>query len=94
LGAPVMDMIMETIESVIAMHHGATIEEINDQLVISGLELGFLDILAKEYADLTPLLVQSLSSTTRRRPIIFIRIGSSNHEFLLNGAYAISSYPT
>lgn len=59
LGAPVMDVVMETIESVIAMHHGATLEQINDQLVISGLELGFLDILAKEYADLTPLLVQS-----------------------------------
>jgi 16S rRNA G966 N2-methylase RsmD len=59
LGAPVMDVVMETVESVIAMHHGATLEQINDQLVISGLELGFLDILAKEYADLTPLLVQS-----------------------------------
>jgi hypothetical protein len=59
LGAPVMDVVMETIESVIAMHHGATLEQINDELVIRGLELGFLDILAKEYADLTPLLMQS-----------------------------------
>lgn len=59
LGAPVMDVIMETIESVIAMHHGATIEQINDELVIRGLELGFLDVLAKEYTDLTPLLMES-----------------------------------
>jgi hypothetical protein len=59
LGAPVMDVVMETIESVIAMYHGATLEQINDELVIRGLELGFLDILAKEYADLTPLLMQS-----------------------------------
>jgi 16S rRNA G966 N2-methylase RsmD len=59
LGAPVMDVIMETIESVIAMHSGATLEQINNELVISGLELGFLDILAKEYADLTPLLAES-----------------------------------
>src|ERR1700730_7875898 len=59
LGAPVMDVVLETIESVIAMHHGATLEQINDELVIRGLELGFLDILAKEYADLTPLLIQS-----------------------------------
>jgi 16S rRNA G966 N2-methylase RsmD len=59
LGAPVMDVVMETIESVIAMHHGATLEQINDELVIRGLELGFLDILAKEYADLTPLLMES-----------------------------------
>jgi hypothetical protein len=54
-----MDVVMETIESVIAMHHGATLEQINDELVIRGLELGFLDILAKEYADLTPLLTQT-----------------------------------
>ncbi len=59
LGAPVMDVVMETIESVIAMHQGATIEQVNNELVIRGLELGFLDILAKEYADLTPLLVES-----------------------------------
>lgn len=59
LGAPVMDMVMVTVESVIAMHHGATLEQINDELVIRGLELGFLDILYKEYADLTPLLLQS-----------------------------------
>lgn len=59
LGAPVMDVVMETIESVVAMHHGATLEQINDELVIRGLELGFLDILAKEYADLTPLLMQT-----------------------------------
>jgi len=59
LGAPVMDVVMETIESVIAMHHGATLEQINNELVIRGLELGFLDILAKEYTDLTPLLVES-----------------------------------
>jgi hypothetical protein len=59
LGAPVMDVVIETIESVIAMHHGATLEQVNDELVIRGLELGFLDILAKEYADLTPLLMES-----------------------------------
>ena len=64
LGAPVMDVVMETIESVIAMHHGATLEQINDELVIRGLELGFLDILAKEYADLTPLLVESFDFDT------------------------------
>jgi 16S rRNA G966 N2-methylase RsmD len=59
LGAPVMDVIMETIESVIALHHGATLEQINDDLVIRGLELGFLDILAREYSDLTPLLTDT-----------------------------------
>ncbi|WP_348269423.1 DNA methyltransferase [Edaphobacter paludis] len=59
LGAPIMDVVMETIESVIAMHHGATLEQINDELVIRGMELGFLDILAREYTDLTPLLMEA-----------------------------------
>jgi hypothetical protein len=59
LGAPIMSIIMESIESVIALHNGATLEQINDDLVVRGLELGFLDILAKEYSDLTPLLMQS-----------------------------------
>lgn len=59
LGAPIMDIILETIESVIAMYDGATLEQINEELVLRGLELGFLDVLAKEYADLTPLLIQS-----------------------------------
>jgi hypothetical protein len=61
LGAPIMDIIMETIESVIAQHHGATLEQINDELVIRGLELGFLDILAREYTDLTPLLMEAFA---------------------------------
>jgi hypothetical protein len=60
---------METVESVIAMHHGATLEQINDELVIRGLELGFLDILAKEYADLTPLLMQSFDFDTTHIPL-------------------------
>ncbi len=59
LGAPIMDIVLETIESVIAMYDGATLEQINDELVLRGLELGFLDVLAKEYSDLTPLLMQS-----------------------------------
>jgi hypothetical protein len=54
-----MDVVLETIEAVIALHQGATLEQINDELVIRGLELGFLDVLAEEYADLTPLLMQS-----------------------------------
>ncbi len=56
LGAPVSDMVINNIEAVIARNQGATLEEINDELVIRGLEMGFLDLLAKEYTDLTPLL--------------------------------------
>jgi DNA modification methylase len=56
LGSDIAGLVIETIEGVIAKHHGATLEEINDALVLQGLELGFLDILSKEYSDLTPIL--------------------------------------
>lgn len=56
LGAEIYDIIIETIESVIAENDGANLEMINDRLIMTGLELGFLDILSKEYKDLTPIL--------------------------------------
>ena len=57
LGIEIYDIIIETIESTIAEHNGATLEQINDNLITAGLELGFLDILSKEYRDLTPILL-------------------------------------
>ncbi len=59
LGTEVYEIIIETIESVIAENDGATLEQINDRLIMSGLELGFLDILSKEYKDLTPILTNN-----------------------------------
>ncbi|MDO9578540.1 MAG: DNA methyltransferase [Candidatus Cloacimonadales bacterium] len=56
LGAEIYEIIIETIESVIAENDGASLEQINDELILKGLELGFLDILSKEYKDLTPIL--------------------------------------
>lgn len=56
LGMDIVDIIEETIEGTIAENHGATIEQINDGLVIRGLELGFLHILSRQYQDLTPFL--------------------------------------
>ncbi len=56
LGAEIYELIIETIESVIAEYDGATLEQINDRLIMTGLELGFLDVLSKEYKDLTPIL--------------------------------------
>jgi hypothetical protein len=47
---------METIESVIAQYEGATLEQINDEIVMKGIEFGFLDILSSQYDDLTPIL--------------------------------------
>lgn len=58
LGMEIVDIIEETIEGTIAAHQGATLEQINDGLVIQGLELGFLHVLSQQYQDLTPLLRQ------------------------------------
>ncbi len=57
LGMKIGDIIFQTIEGIIAKHNGATLEQINDEIIIKGLELGFLDLLKKEYSDLTPLLL-------------------------------------
>ena len=58
LGMDIAEIVMQTIEGIIAKHHGATLEQINDELIIKGLELGFLDLLKKEYSDLTPILFE------------------------------------
>jgi 16S rRNA G966 N2-methylase RsmD len=57
LGMNIADIVIQTIEGIIAKYNGATLEQINDELIIKGLELGFLDLLKKEYTDLTPLLL-------------------------------------
>jgi len=57
LGMDTGEIVMQTIEGVIAKYNGASLEQINDELIIKGLELGFLDLLKKEYSDLTPLLL-------------------------------------
>ncbi|MDR1023792.1 MAG: type I restriction enzyme HsdR N-terminal domain-containing protein [Prevotellaceae bacterium] len=64
LGMDISEIVMQTIEGIIAKNHGATLEQINDELIIKGLELGFLDLLKKEYADLTPLLMSSFDYDT------------------------------
>ena len=57
LGADITDLIIQSIEGVIAQNSGATVEDINNELIIRGLELGFLDVLSKKYADITPFLL-------------------------------------
>ncbi|MCP5493779.1 MAG: type I restriction enzyme HsdR N-terminal domain-containing protein [Leptospiraceae bacterium] len=59
LGMDIAQVVMQTIEGIIAKFNGATIEQINDELIIKGLELGFLDLLKKEYSDLTPILLEN-----------------------------------
>ena len=57
LGMDIAAIVIQTIEGIIAKNNGATLEQINDELIIKGLELGFLDLLKKEYSDLTPILL-------------------------------------
>ena len=59
LGMNISEIVMQTVEGIIAKYNGATLEQINDELIIKGLELGFLDMLKKEYSDLTPILMNS-----------------------------------
>ncbi|MBK8677528.1 MAG: type I restriction enzyme HsdR N-terminal domain-containing protein [Sphingobacteriales bacterium] len=59
LGMDIAEIVMQTIEGIIAKNNGATLEQINDELIIKGLELGFLDLLKKEYTDLTPILLDN-----------------------------------
>lgn len=56
LGADIAEIVIQTVEGIIAKNEGATLEEINDELIIKGLELGFLDILSREYQDISPFL--------------------------------------
>jgi hypothetical protein len=58
LGMDIGEIVVQTIEGVIAKNDGASLEDINDELIIKGLELGFLDLLKKEYSDLSPLLLE------------------------------------
>ena len=55
----ILTVILQTVEGIIAKNNGATLEQINDELIIKGLELGFLDLLKKQYTDLTPLLLDN-----------------------------------
>jgi 16S rRNA G966 N2-methylase RsmD len=59
LGMDIGDIVMQTIEGIIAKNNGASLEQINDELIIKGLELGFLDLMKKEYSDLTPILLET-----------------------------------
>jgi len=56
LGMNIGEIVLQTVEGIIAKHEGATLEQINNEIVTKGLELGFLDLLKKEYNDLEPIL--------------------------------------
>jgi hypothetical protein len=61
LGMNISEIVMQTIEGVIARDDGATLEQINNELIMKGLELGFLGQLKKEYSDLTDILLNNFN---------------------------------
>ncbi len=75
LGMDIAEIVMQTVEGIIAKNNGATLEQINDELIIKGLELGFLDLLKKEYTDLTPLLLENFDFNSETE-IFTIRKGA------------------
>ncbi|MDV6343402.1 hypothetical protein [Nitrosomonas sp. Is37] len=54
--ADVANAVIAAIRAIVQQHDGATIEQINDTLVIRGLGTGMLGTLSKEYSDLMPVL--------------------------------------
>ncbi|MDR3234448.1 MAG: type I restriction enzyme HsdR N-terminal domain-containing protein [Planctomycetaceae bacterium] len=56
LGIDIKDIIVQTVEGIIAEEGGATLERINNEIIGKALELGFLDMLTKEYTDITEFL--------------------------------------
>jgi DNA modification methylase len=59
LGADITDLINESIEGIIVKHNGATLEQINDEIIIRFMELNILDLVARKYNDLTPFLLSN-----------------------------------
>ncbi|MDR1925477.1 MAG: type I restriction enzyme HsdR N-terminal domain-containing protein [Planctomycetaceae bacterium] len=74
LGIDIEEIIIQTVEGVIAQKEGATLEQINDEMIMKAMELGFLDILAKEYKDITEFLSKHFSYDDKKQ-VYFIPHG-------------------
>lgn len=75
LGMDILDIITQTVEGIVARYNGASLEQINDELIIKGLELGFLDLLKKQYSDLTPLLLENFDFDAKEQKYIIKKGG-------------------
>jgi 16S rRNA G966 N2-methylase RsmD len=56
LGVEMSELVMQTVEAVIAMRQGATLEEIYNELIVKGMEFGFLHELSREQHNVPKLL--------------------------------------
>ena len=55
-------LMLETVATTIMENYGATLEQINDALIIRGLELGLLELWKEKYPDLTLILEKKFKS--------------------------------
>jgi hypothetical protein len=95
LGMDITEIVINSIESIIAKHQGATLEQINDELIMRGLELGFLDILSKTFSDLTPLLMQEFDYDEKTEIFNVKKRGFRSHvDIHLRIKYYLTSYLT
>jgi DNA modification methylase len=93
LGMDITDIVINSIESIIAKNQGATLEQINDELIVKGLELGFLDILSKAFPDLTPLLIQEFDYDEKTEIFNVKKRGFRSHiDVHLRIKYYLTSY--
>ncbi|MDR0551789.1 MAG: type I restriction enzyme HsdR N-terminal domain-containing protein [Spirochaetaceae bacterium] len=96
LGMDIGDLVMQTIEGVIAKNNGAAIDEINVELITKGLELGFLHLLQKEYSDIEPLLRERFDYSTETQKYTIRRNSkfTAHIDVRLRVRYYIISYLT
>jgi hypothetical protein len=67
LGGDVANLVLQTIEALIAKNQGATLEEIYAELILRGMELGFLHELSKEHQNIPALLKENFDFNERRQ---------------------------
>ena len=96
LGTDITEIITQTIEGIIAKGNGATLEQINDELIIKGLELGFLDLMKKQYSDLTPLLLNDFDYNEETQQFVIREAGKfkTHLDVKLRIRYYLYSYLT
>lgn len=92
LGMDIAEIVNQTIEGIIAKNNGATLEQINDELIIKGLELGFLDLLKKEYSDLTPILMNDYDYNDKTEIFTIPKKFKSHLDVRLRIKYYLTSY--
>lgn len=67
LGYETAQLVMQFIEAIIAKNQGATLEEIYNELIVRGMELGFLYNLAKEQTNVAALLHEHFDFNVKKQ---------------------------